>query len=69
MVKNIDYLGAFIFCGFAGIGAKLILSANAKEEDDSVSLRHDVLENIPIASAILGVLLLATVNLLPDIEV
>ena len=62
MVKNRDYLGAFIFCGFAGIGAKLILSANAKEEDE-------VLENIPIASAILGVLLLATVNLLPDIEV
>ena len=63
MTKNKDYLGVFIFCGFAGIGAKIILSANAKEEDENL------LENIPIASAISGVLLLASVNLLPDIEV
>ena len=62
MVKNRDYLGAFIFCGFAGIGAKLILSANIRGNEDAI-------DSIPIASAISGVLLLATVNLLPDIEV
>ena len=62
-MKNKDYLGAFIFSGFAGIGCKMILSANAREQDRSL------LDNIPIASAISGVLLLTAVSILPDIEV
>ena len=41
----------------------MILSANAREEDRSL------LDNIPIASAISGVLFLSAVNLLSDIEV
>ena len=62
-MENKHYLAAFIFSGFAGIGCKMILSANAREED------QQVLDKIPIASAISGVLFLSAVSLLPDIEI
>ena len=61
-MKNKDYLLAFIFSGFVGIGCKMILSSKAWEEERSI------LENIPIASAISGVLLFSAVSILPDIE-
>ena len=62
-MDNKQYLAAFLFSGFAGIGCKMILSANAREED------RDLLDNIPIASAISGVLFLSALKLLPDIEI
>ena len=61
-MENKDYLAAFIFSGFAGIGCKIILSANARDSERSL------LDNIPIASAISGVLLLRVANLLSDIN-
>ena len=62
-MKNKDYLGTFLFSGFAGIGCKMILSANSKDND------QHLLDNIPIASAISDVLILRAISLLPDIEV
>ena len=62
-IDNKQYLTAFLFSGFVGIGCKMILSSNAREED------NDILNNIPIASAISCVLFLSALKLLPDIEI
>ena len=55
------YLTVFLLSGFVGIGCKKILSANVKGEDEKKKLN-----NIPIASAISGLLLFSAVNILPD---
>ena len=64
MVKNEDYLAVFMFSGIIGLGCKMILSVNAGE----CERQRKILDNIPMASAISGLLLLSAVSILPDTE-
>ena len=63
-IDNKHYLAAFLFAGFTGLGCKMILSVNAGDCDSE----RRTSDNIPIASAISGVLFLSAIKLLPDIE-
>ena len=58
------YLAAFIVSGFTGIGCKMILTANAGISEEE----RKILDNIPIASVVSGLLFLSALNLLPNIE-
>ena len=62
-MKNEDYLAVFLFSGIIGLGCKMILSVNAGDECDR---ERKVLDNIPIATVISGLLLLSAVSILPD---
>ena len=64
-VDNKQYLAAFLFSGFVGMGCKMILSADVGESE--VECR--ILDNIPIACAISGALIFSAVKILPNIEV
>ena len=63
MNEQAYYFAAFLLSGFVGIGCKMILSANAGKGNEK-----KILNNIPIASAISGLLLFSAVNILPDNE-
>ena len=60
-MDNKHYLAAFILSGFTGLGCKMILSVNAGDCDGE----RKILDNIPIASVISGLLFLSALKLLP----
>ena len=60
-MNNKDYLAAFILSGFTGLGCKMILTVNAGDSEGE----RKILDNIPIASVISGLLFLSTLKLLP----
>ena len=60
-MDNKHYLAAFIVSGFTGIGCKMILAVNAGSSEEE----RRILDNIPLASVISGLLFLSALNLLP----
>ena len=70
-MKNEDYLAVFMFSGIIGLGCKMILSVNAGDCDGETGRsgrQRKILDNIPMASVISGLLLLSAVNILPETE-
>ena len=61
-MKNKDYLAMFLLSEIIGLGCKMVLSVNAGDRE------RKVLDNIPIASVISGLLLLSAADILPDTE-
>ena len=63
-MDNKDYLAMFLLSGFTGLGCKMILSVNTGPASLSEGERK-MLDNIPIASVISGLLFLSALKLLP----
>ena len=58
-----EYFVVFMLSGFVGIGCKMILSTNIEKDSEK-----KILNNIPIASALSGLLLYSALNILPEEE-